>query len=103
MAIVNITNFIRSSGYPPYISSKSFNSQLRTEHFSLEDRKHVIKFIPGNDEEDITVAVDPKPFGGNWKVEVAGQGAAVEKKDDSTALVHVKPNSGNFEVTISAA
>ncbi|KAF8606258.1 Bet v1-like protein [Ceratobasidium sp. AG-I] len=103
LAIVNITNFIRSSGYPPYISSPSFGSQLRTEHFSLEDKTHNVKFIAGNDEGDITIVVDPKPFGENWKVEVSGEGAAVEKKDDSTALVHVKPGSGKFEVSIAAA
>jgi len=103
LAIVNITNFIRSSGYPPYISSESFSSQLRAETFSLEGKSHDVKFIAGDKEEDIEIKVDPKPFGGNWKVEVTGSGAAVEKKDDATALVHVKPGSGNFDVTIAPA
>lgn len=103
LAIVNISNFVRSSGYPPYISSPSFSSQLRAETFSLEGKSHDIKFIAGDKEEEIVIAVDPKPFGGNWAVKVVGEGAAVEKKDDTTALVHVKPGSGNFDVSIAPA
>ncbi|KAG8744470.1 hypothetical protein FRC10_010140 [Ceratobasidium sp. 414] len=102
LAIVNITNFIRSSGCPPYISGSSISSQLRTEHFNLEAKTHNIKFIAGDEDEDITVVVDPKPFGGNWKVEVSGQGVSAEKKDEG-AVVHVPAGSGQFEVNITAA
>ncbi|KAG9086420.1 hypothetical protein FRC06_003093 [Ceratobasidium sp. 370] len=102
LAIVNITNFIRSSGWPPYISSPSISSQLRAEIFSLEAKTHNIKFIAGDKDEDITVVVDSKPFGGNWKVEVSGQGVSAEKKDEG-AVVHVPAGSGQFEVSITAA
>ncbi|QRV82590.1 hypothetical protein RhiJN_10605 [Ceratobasidium sp. AG-Ba] len=103
LAIVNISNFIRSSGYPPYIASSSITSQLRTETFNLENKRHEIKCIAGDQDEEIHIAVDPKPFGGNWKVEVAGNGVSVEKKDDNTAVVRVSGGSGKFEVNISAA
>ncbi|QRV96594.1 start domain-containing protein [Ceratobasidium sp. AG-Ba] len=103
MSIVNIAGFIRSSGWPPYISSSSISSQLRTETFSLENRSHKIKFIAGSQEEEITVAVDPKPFGGDWKVEVFGNGVSVEKKDNNTAVIFVSAGSGKFELNIVAA
>jgi hypothetical protein len=103
MAITNITNFIRSSGYPPYISTPSFASQLRTETFNLEGRSHIVKFIAGDKEEEIVIAVDPKPFGGSWKIKTSGQGVSAEKKDEGNVVVRVPAGSGQFEVGITAA
>ncbi|KAG8748175.1 hypothetical protein FRC12_013920 [Ceratobasidium sp. 428] len=102
LAITNISNFIQSSGYPPYISSTSISSQLRTEVFSLEKKTHNVKFIAGDKEEHITICVDSESFGGNWKVEVSGQGVSVKKEGDE-AVVHVSAGSGQFEVNITAA
>lgn len=103
MTVINITNFIRATGYPPYISSPSIASQLRTETFTLETKTHVIRLIAGNQDEEISVAVDPKMFGGNWKVGASGLGVVAEKKDNSTAVVRVPAGSGKFEVSITAA
>ncbi|KAF8606259.1 Bet v1-like protein [Ceratobasidium sp. AG-I] len=101
--VINTTNFIRNTGYPPYISSPSFASQLRTETFTLGTRTHRIRFIAGNQDEEISVTVDPRPFGGNWRVGAFGMGAAARKKDNATAVVRVPAGSGKFEVVISAA
>ena len=103
MTVINITNFIRKTGYPPYISSPSFASQLRTETFTLEAKTHAIRFIAGNQDEEISVTVDPKPFGGNWKVGAFGTGVTAHKKDNATAVVRVPGGSGKFEVVFSAA
>lgn len=103
LAVVNITNFIRDKGVPPYISSKDLKSQLRTEVVNIESRNHVAKFIAGDSEEQITFTVDPKVFGGNWQVGVSGNGVAAEKQDDTTAVVKVPGGAGSYEVTISAA
>lgn len=102
-AVVNLCNFIRDKGVPPYISSKELKSQLRTELVNVEDKKHAIKLIAGDSEEEITITVDPKLFGGNWQVGVSGNGVAAEKRDDTTAIVKVPAGAGQYEVTINAA
>ncbi|KDN38471.1 hypothetical protein RSAG8_09456, partial [Rhizoctonia solani AG-8 WAC10335] len=102
LSVVNIANFIREKGVPPYIANKELNSQLRVEHISIEEKKHVAKLIAGDKEEDVTFVVDPKVFGGNWKVDVNGNGVSAEKSGDN-AVVKVPGGSGRYDVTISAA
>lgn len=103
MTVINIADYIRKTGHPPYISSSSFASQLRTETFTLETKAHVIRFIAGSQDEEINVTVDPKPFGGSWKVVGSGIGVTTQKKDSVTAVVRVSAGSGKFEVIITAA
>lgn len=103
LAVVNLTDFLRSRGVPPYISSKDLSSQLRTELVNIEGKKHEIKLIAGDSEEQFTIVVDPKVFSGNWQVGVSGNGVAAEKQDDTTAVIKVPGGAGRYEVTISAA
>ncbi|KAG9124305.1 hypothetical protein FRC07_012075 [Ceratobasidium sp. 392] len=102
--VAKVIQFIQSSGHPPYISTPSISSQLRTEMFDLKAKTHTIKLIAGNQEEELAVAVDPKLFGGNWKVQVFGDGnVSVGKKTGTSAAVHVPAGSGKVEIGITAA
>lgn len=103
LAIVNISNFIRDKGVPPYIASKDLSSQLRTEIVNFEGRTHTIRLIAGDKDEELPIVVDPKVFGGNWKVEATGNGVSAEKQDEGSAVVKVPGGAGRYEVTISAA
>lgn len=102
LAVVNIHNFIRDKGVPPYITNKDLKSQLRTEAVNVEGRTHIIKLIAGDSSEEVSIAVDPKLFGGNWKVGTEGNGVSAEKSGDN-AVVKVPGGAGRYEVTISAA
>ncbi|CAE6485856.1 unnamed protein product [Rhizoctonia solani] len=102
LSVVNITNFIRDKGVPPYITNKELSSQLRTDIVNIEEKKHVANLIAGGQDEQVTFAVDPKVFGGNWKVEVNGNGVSAEKSGDN-AVVKVPANAGQYQVIISAA
>ncbi|CAE6376004.1 unnamed protein product [Rhizoctonia solani] len=102
LAVVNITNFIRDKGVPPYITNSTFTSQLRTEIIDVEKKEHVIRLIAGDKEEELAIKVDPKAFGGDWKVAVNGNGVAAEKAGEN-AVVKVPAGAGRYEVTISAA
>ncbi|KAJ1305784.1 hypothetical protein OPQ81_010514 [Rhizoctonia solani] len=102
LAVVNITNFIRNKGAPPYVTNTDLKSQLRTELVNIEGRTHAIKLIAGDQDEELKVKVDPKVFGGNWKVGTEGNGVSAEKAGDD-AVVKVPANAGRYEVTISAA
>ncbi|KAF8750646.1 hypothetical protein RHS01_09147 [Rhizoctonia solani] len=83
LAVVNITNFIRNKGVPPYITNQDLKSQLRTEVVDVEKRHHEIRLIAGDTDEELKIAVDPKLFGGNWSVGVTGDGVAAEKDGDT--------------------
>ncbi|CAE6529209.1 unnamed protein product [Rhizoctonia solani] len=100
LTVVHITNFIRDKGVPPYITNSDLKSQLRTEIVNIEGKKHVINCIAGDQDEEVRIAVDPKVFGGNWKVESNGASA---EKDGDNAVIKVSANAGRYEVTISAA
>ncbi|CAE6463356.1 hypothetical protein ACGC1H_000094 [Rhizoctonia solani] len=102
LSVVNITNFIRDKGVPPYIANKELGSQLRTEVISIEEKKHEAKLIAGDQDEQLAFVVDPKVFGGNWKVDVNGNGVSADKSGDN-AVVKVPAGAGRYEVTISAA
>jgi hypothetical protein len=102
LSVVNITNYIRSHGVPPYIASTKLSSQLRTEVLNVEGRTHIIKLIAG-DNEELTIVIDPKVFGGNWKIGTTGEGVSAEQKDEGSAIVKVPAGAGHYEVTISAA
>ncbi|ELU45072.1 START domain-containing protein [Rhizoctonia solani AG-1 IA] len=102
LAVVNITNFIRNKGVPPYITNQDLKSQLRTEVVDVEKRHHEIRLIAGDTDEELKIAVDPKLFGGNWSVGVTGDGVAAEKDGDN-AVVKVPAGTGRYEVKIDAA
>ncbi|KAG8711551.1 hypothetical protein FRC08_015743 [Ceratobasidium sp. 394] len=101
--VAKVLHFVRSSGHPPFILTPSFSSQLRTEIFDLKGRAHTAKFIASNQEEELVITVDPKPFGGSWKVQVSGNGdLSAEKKGPTSAVVRIPARSGKFEVRITA-
>ncbi|KAG8736443.1 hypothetical protein FRC10_009314 [Ceratobasidium sp. 414] len=102
--IAKVIHFIRSSGHPPFISTPSFSSQLRTEIFDLKGKAHTVKLIASGQDEELAITVDPKPFGGSWKVQVSGNGdLSAEKKSPTSAIVRVAAGSGKIEVRITAA
>ncbi|KAG9125784.1 hypothetical protein FRC07_006239 [Ceratobasidium sp. 392] len=101
--VAKVTQFIRSSGHPPYICTSPISSQLRTEMFDLKAKTHTIKLIAGNQEEELTITVDPKPFGGNWKVQVSGDDNVSAEKTGTSAVIRVLAGSGKVEVRITAA
>ncbi|KAG9075117.1 hypothetical protein FRC06_010260, partial [Ceratobasidium sp. 370] len=102
--VAKVIHFVRSSGHPPFISTQSFLSQLRTETFDLKGKTHTIKLIASGQEEELAIAVDPKPFGGNWKVQVSGDGdLSGERKNSASAVVRIPAGSGTIEVRITAA
>ncbi|KAG8683058.1 hypothetical protein FRC09_016325, partial [Ceratobasidium sp. 395] len=99
-----VIHFIQSSGHPPLILTSSLWSQLRTEIFDLKAKTHTIKLISSNQDEELAIAVDPKPFGGSWKIEIlGGSNTSAEKKTSTSAAVRVPAESGKVEIRITAA